>query len=346
MISALTPTTPERLPLLRLLAGFLERQTRVPDEWVVVLSGDGLTMSVRREVAAVLAAFSGRGVVIEQEGWVPIGRLRNLLIDAATGDVLIHFDDDDYYPPTRVADACTLLEQGWSIVGASRALWFDPKLGGFQSGPFGEYHSLANALAYRREYCAGHRFDEAARFGEETAFTRFFSMPMGQLDAGRTVVQGIHALNTYSKRRVLLDRNREEKRVRPLASPPVVPADYRRQLETLSRRTEDRVWSGMPLEQVVFLGNAGFSREWLHDPEFLRLAGLDPDRPLVVFEAVDTVEQGPEYRRHPYWEMPLSLPVGHLVLLGPAAEPLQIVASVIDASKVTSIPWLPDSPQA
>jgi len=53
---------------------------------------------------------------------LPIGRKRNRLIAEAAGDVIVQFDDDDYYSPGYVARMVARLNEGFDLVKLSA--WF------------------------------------------------------------------------------------------------------------------------------------------------------------------------------------------------------------------------------
>jgi len=135
----------------------------------------------------------------------PIGRKRNVLADESRGDVIVHMDDDDYYPRTRVSHAVRrLAESGLPVAGASRMHIFYVRTGRIGvCGPFGPYHATCNTMAYRRNYLDTHRYDDSCRAGEEPAFTGNFTEPMVQLDSLKTILCVGHTSNTYDKRRVV-----------------------------------------------------------------------------------------------------------------------------------------------
>ena len=48
-------------------------------------------------------------VYLESDKKLPIGKKRNMLNDKAKNDIIIYFDDDDFYPVDRVKHAVTAL---------------------------------------------------------------------------------------------------------------------------------------------------------------------------------------------------------------------------------------------
>ena len=99
-LSLLTPTY-NRQAYLPLLAEAMAAQTATDYEWLVLddspepvqLSGKNLTY-------------------IHMEERLSVGKKRNILAEQASGDILIHIDDDDYYGPNYAANmAKSLIEE-------------------------------------------------------------------------------------------------------------------------------------------------------------------------------------------------------------------------------------------
>jgi glycosyltransferase involved in cell wall biosynthesis len=131
----------------------------------------------------------------------PLGYKRNLLASEAKGEILIHFDDDDYYPPSRVSHAVeSLMKSEKLIAGSSLCHIYDTSLKKiFVSGPFGQNHATAGTFAYKKEYIKNNKFNDEAIAQEEPFFTRNFSNNLIQLDALKTILIIKHAKNTWDK---------------------------------------------------------------------------------------------------------------------------------------------------
>lgn len=91
MISVITPTF-ERADLLPRIYGCFARQTVADIEWIVIDDSP-----VRSEFMATLADPRVRYRHLPERA--STGRKRNIAVDAAAGDIIAHFDDDDYYGP-------------------------------------------------------------------------------------------------------------------------------------------------------------------------------------------------------------------------------------------------------
>lgn len=132
---------------------------------------------------------------------VPLGEKRNRLNRFADGKIIVPFDDDDYYPATRVSHAVeALARSGLPLAGSSLLLmWFaaSDKLVAF--GPYHDRHSCNGALAYTRGYARRHAYDSRVTAGEEPSFTKNFTEPMVQLDSARTMLAIAHHVNTVMK---------------------------------------------------------------------------------------------------------------------------------------------------
>jgi glycosyltransferase involved in cell wall biosynthesis len=135
-----------------------------------------------------------------------IGAKRNQLAMLARGDIIVHMDDDDYYPPTRVSDAVNALTHNTAEIAGSSALnlYFVQTGTLGRNGPFAREHATAGTMAYTRRYLDTHRFDDTLVRAEEASFTDGFQSPMVQLLPQRTILVIAHTQNTFDKTRVRL----------------------------------------------------------------------------------------------------------------------------------------------
>lgn len=139
-----------------------------------------------------------------------IGRLRNLYHESGLkGDIIVCFDDDDYYPPSRVSHAVQKLETSDTetlIAGCSNHIMYDMDTDRiYRFGQFAPYHSVNLHLAYRKEYIEHHRYENHARNAEEAHFLNKFSSKMVQLDPRHSGFQISHYGNTFSKRKIIIN---------------------------------------------------------------------------------------------------------------------------------------------
>lgn len=144
---------------------------------------------------------------------LPIGAKRNILNDLAKGDICIPWDDDDFYPPTRVKKAVHALRsvagQRIQVAGCSRILlFFTDRNQIWTIGPYAQNHCTNGTMAYWRSYVtAGNRYDDTAEKAEEKHFLKGFTEPVIQLNPDETMLVICHADNTYDKRKLLTQNN-------------------------------------------------------------------------------------------------------------------------------------------
>lgn len=132
-----------------------------------------------------------------------VGAKRNLACDAAKGEFIVHWDDDDWYPPDRVTrQIAALRERHAEICGSSTLYYHDAAAG--RAWCY-RYQSNArpwvggNTLAYRKSWWAARPFPEI-RLGEDTRFVGTAPKhAVYDLDAPDICVARIHAKNTSRK---------------------------------------------------------------------------------------------------------------------------------------------------
>ncbi len=200
-VSLLTPTF-NRRRFIGQLATYILAQTYplARMEWVVLDDGTD-------PVEDVLAPYSSRIAiqyirVSPEEGKLNVGAKRNRLHKAARGDICVCMDDDDYYPPERVAHAVTTLrsQKAAELVGASRNHMYFTDDGSIWSvGPYARNHATFGTMAYTRRYALAHPCDETKLNAEEVEFTRQYTEPLVQLNPMKTMLVLCHTENTFSK---------------------------------------------------------------------------------------------------------------------------------------------------
>ena len=133
MISCLMVTQALRLPLARLAIGDFSAQTHADRELVIVHDGDAtLDADLRRHAAASVAPV----LVHRHRSGCSLGTLRNAARDAARGDFVCQWDDDDRSHPERLAlqwealrstraDFCFLADQLHWFPACAEMYWDD-----------------------------------------------------------------------------------------------------------------------------------------------------------------------------------------------------------------------------
>lgn len=193
-IVACTPTT-NRGWAWAFSQACMDAQTRKPDLWVIV--DNGRQWECAKERPDVLYEH-----VAEPR---PIGWLRNRCLELALengADVLVFWDDDDYYPPTRIAVSLQALEAtpAADVAGSSMMyvlLTRENVL--LKTGPFHDHHATAATMVIRRRYAETHRFDPEKTRGEELQFMDNWTASVVQLPPEEVIVVMGHARNTVDK---------------------------------------------------------------------------------------------------------------------------------------------------
>ena len=130
-----------------------------------------------------------------------LGKKRNYINTLVTGDIIVCFDDDDYYSPDRVRHAVTKLNSSRCLIAGSSVIhvYFKHLDKILEYGPYGRNHGTNGTMAYRKEYLLNHSYLDDATKAEEVHFTNEFSEPMVQLDPHQVMVCLAHDSNTVDK---------------------------------------------------------------------------------------------------------------------------------------------------
>lgn len=135
----------------------------------------------------------------------PIGWLRNRCLELALengADYIVFWDDDDYYPPTRISKGVEALEKDptGDISGSSKMYILLVRENILMTtGPFHDKHATAATWTIRRSYAEKHRFDEEKIRAEEVTFTKGWKANMLQLKPEDLIVVMGHTRNTVDK---------------------------------------------------------------------------------------------------------------------------------------------------
>ena len=130
-----------------------------------------------------------------------LGRKRNHLNSLATGDIIVCFDDDDYYAPERVAHAVYKLESTTAQIAASSIIhiYYKQLNKILEFGPYAPNHGTNGTMAYKKEYLLNHSYLDDKEKAEEAHFTNNFSEPLVQLNPHRVMMCLAHDNNTVNK---------------------------------------------------------------------------------------------------------------------------------------------------
>lgn len=120
------------------------------------------------------------------------------------------WDDDDYYPPTRISSGIRALEgKSDAEIAASGILYvlLTRENVMMKVGPFHENHGTAATYTIRRRYVEKNKFDPEKVRGEEVTFTHGWATTMVQVAPEECMVVMGHAGNTVDKSDLLARPN-------------------------------------------------------------------------------------------------------------------------------------------
>ena len=194
LVSCIMPTFDRRAFVPQAVRYFL-RQNYPHTELVVVDDGTD-------KIADLLPA-DPRVRYVAVEGKLTIGAKRNLACERARGEFIVHWDDDDWYPPWRVrAQVRALVETGAEVCGTSRLFYFDAAAGHAWRYCYARASRpwvAGNSLAYRKSFWERHRFADV-QVGEDARFV--WGAARGavcDLDEPSLCVGTVHPTNTSPK---------------------------------------------------------------------------------------------------------------------------------------------------
>lgn len=198
-VSVCTPTF-NRRPFIPYMIKCFEDQTYPKEriEWIIVDDGTDPIGDLVSHIPQV------KYISIKEK--MTLGKKRNFMHSQCKGDILIYMDDDDYYPPERISHAVDILMENpkYLIAGSSQMyIYFDSKNKIYQFGPYGENHATAATFAFRKELLTQTCYSDDALLAEEKYFLKSYTIPLKQLDAGKTILVFSHKHNTLNKEKLL-----------------------------------------------------------------------------------------------------------------------------------------------
>lgn len=138
-----------------------------------------------------------------------LGAKRNKLNSIAKGDIIVWFDDDDYYFPDRISDTVSLLNNSKQLlIGCTYTLLYDSfKTGRIFRINHKSNYTQNNILAYKKDYLQSHGYDDNDNCNEEKYFTNNFSEHPIMMEGKNLCIHIAHRYNTVSKTRALVKKN-------------------------------------------------------------------------------------------------------------------------------------------
>jgi len=193
-VSVVTPTR-NRRRFVPMLLRLFRAQTWAADRLELVVADDG------DDPVGDLVADDPRVQYVRSRRRLTIGAKRNLCASVARGEILVHMDDDDWYPADRVASCVTALADT-ELVGKSELWVYHVASARILLYPaVSEGHACAGPLAYRRSYWERRHFPDVMT-GEEPYFLDEYRAPLRQLPepAERVALCIAHGENRIGKR--------------------------------------------------------------------------------------------------------------------------------------------------
>jgi 2-polyprenyl-3-methyl-5-hydroxy-6-metoxy-1,4-benzoquinol methylase len=165
LVTCIMPTADRRAFVARAVEYFL-RQDYEPKELIIVDDG--------REAVDDLVPADARVRYVRLTEKLPVGAKRNLACEQARGEIIAHWDDDDWHAPHRLSYQIeSLLGAGAELCGISTLLFYDLRGGGrawkYVYPPGRKPWVSGSSLCYRREFWANNRFREID-VGEDARF--------------------------------------------------------------------------------------------------------------------------------------------------------------------------------
>ena len=198
-VSICTPTF-NRRPFIPSMLACFEHQTypKHKMEWIIIDDGTDKVGDLFTEIPQIkYYAYDEK---------MTLGKKRNLMHTKCKGDIIVYMDDDDYYPPQRVAHAVEMLQKNKKALCAGSSevhIHFKHINKIIQFGPYGAQHATAGTFAFKRKLLDEHRYEDEAALAEERAFLKNYTVPFVQLDTLKTILVFSHNHNTFDKRKLL-----------------------------------------------------------------------------------------------------------------------------------------------
>ena len=201
MVSVCTPTF-NRRPFIPIMFECFRNQTYPKSriEWIIVDDGtDKIKDLIETSNIPQIRYF-------EVDKKMTLGAKRNYMHSFTKGSIIVYMDDDDYYPPERIAHAVERLQSKPEALCAGSSeiyIYFKHIQKMIQCGPYGPNHATAGTFAFKKELLNQTKYEEHAAVAEERAFLKEYTIPFVQLDPLKSILVFSHEHNTFDKRKML-----------------------------------------------------------------------------------------------------------------------------------------------
>jgi glycosyltransferase involved in cell wall biosynthesis len=200
-VSVITPTYNRRQFFEASLQCFVQQSyPRSSMEWIIIDDG---TEKIGDLVELAKTRYKDLNIrYIDLPEKITLGKKRNMLNQEAKGEIIVCWDDDDYYPPERVAHAVFKLQSQpkAELAGSSQMyIYFQDDKTIWQNGPYGPNHTTNGPLAYKKSYIQNHSYEEHKDKAEEKHFLADYKLPIIQMDPRKAILVVAHGRNTVTK---------------------------------------------------------------------------------------------------------------------------------------------------
>lgn len=205
-VSVVTPTYNRRRFIPWLIKCYKE-QTYKKDrmEWIILDDGQDKVRDLFEEAGKTIPNI--RYYAFDEK--MTIGAKRNRLNALASGEILVAMDDDDYYPPERVAHVVNRFRASdpkIELAGSSEIyMYYSDNKTIYRLGPYNPNHATNGTMAWKISYAKSHRYDEDVTHAEEKSYLDEYKNPMIQLDPFKVMLVMSHSENTFDKKRLRED---------------------------------------------------------------------------------------------------------------------------------------------
>ena len=199
-VSVVTPTYNRRMFIPTLID--IYRAQSYPKsnmEWIIIDDGRISVEDLFQEAAKTIPNI--RYIRLNEK--LRIGAKRNLLNSEARGKIIVAMDDDDYYPPERVATVVDAFNKNptYDLAGSSEMnLYYLDTRKIYIICPYTTTHATNGTMAWRKKYADKHKYDEFVTNAEEVSFLDNYKHSMIQLPPTSTILVICHTDNTVDKK--------------------------------------------------------------------------------------------------------------------------------------------------
>jgi hypothetical protein len=195
LVSCIMPTY-NRRPYVRQAMDYFLRQNYTNSELIVVDDGE--------DCVADLVPADPRIRYVRLDAKLTIGAKRNLACEQARGEMIVHWDDDDWMASRRLDyQVQTMTQSGADLCGLDKPLFYDPgadRAWEYVYPRVGKFWVAGSTLCYTRSFWREHHFSDI-NIGEDTRFVwGARARRMLALEDSSFFVAIIHPGNTSVKR--------------------------------------------------------------------------------------------------------------------------------------------------